>query len=134
VETRNDASKTSCEIDNRNQLEKRFISSQAFHRTPGGRVRKTTTGEKFKPIILESFDPATQELYRHLPTIIHTRIETLEEVSEDFSSRRRSCSCLFLRTGSELTEQKNLRRDQHLAQHEENPASSTNEQLHRCLG
>jgi hypothetical protein len=83
VETRNSASKTSCEIDDRNQLKKRFISSQAFHRTPGGRIRKTTTGEQFKPIILESFDPVTQELYQHLPAIIHTRIETLEEVSED---------------------------------------------------
>jgi hypothetical protein len=61
VETRNSASKTSCEIDDINQLEKRFISSQAFHRTPGGRIQKTTTEEQFKPKIIESFDPVTKE-------------------------------------------------------------------------
>jgi hypothetical protein len=45
VETRNDASKTTLEIDDKNRLEKQFISSQPFHRTPGGRVRKTTAEE-----------------------------------------------------------------------------------------
>jgi hypothetical protein len=62
------------EIDNRNQLEKQFISLQAFHRTAGGRARRITTGERFEPRILESFEPATQELYRDLPAMIHTRI------------------------------------------------------------
>jgi hypothetical protein len=64
TEPRNGASKTTCEIDDKNRLEKQFISSQAFHRTPGGRVREITTGEQFKPRNLESFDPTTQELYR----------------------------------------------------------------------
>jgi hypothetical protein len=40
-------------------------------------------GKRFQPQILESFDPATQELYWHLlatiHTEIHTKIETLEE-------------------------------------------------------
>jgi hypothetical protein len=44
---------------------KQFISSQAFHRTPGGRVQKTTAGEQFRPRILNSFDPAAQEHYRN---------------------------------------------------------------------
>jgi hypothetical protein len=48
AETRNGARKTSCEIDDRNQLEKQFISSQVFHRTPGGRDQKTTAEERFE--------------------------------------------------------------------------------------
>jgi hypothetical protein len=51
-------------IDDRKQFEKQFISSQTFHRTTGGRVWETTTGEQFKPQILESFDPTTQEYKR----------------------------------------------------------------------
>jgi hypothetical protein len=64
AETRNGASKTTCKINDKNRLEKQFISSQSFHRTPGGRVRETTAREQFKPRILESFDPTTQESYR----------------------------------------------------------------------
>jgi hypothetical protein len=64
VETRNSASKTTCEIDDRNQLEKQFISSRAFHRTTGGRVQKITAEEQFKSQNLELFDPATQEYDR----------------------------------------------------------------------
>jgi hypothetical protein len=60
AETRNDASKTTREIDDKNQLKKQFISSQSFHRTPGGRVRETTAGERFRPQILETFDPVAQ--------------------------------------------------------------------------
>jgi hypothetical protein len=60
MKARKGASKTTCEIDDKNRLEKQFISSQAFHRTPGGRVRKTTTGERFGPRILETFDPVAK--------------------------------------------------------------------------
>jgi hypothetical protein len=95
------------------------MSSQTFHQTTDRRIWKINAGEQFEPRIIESFDPVTQKLYQHLPAMIHTkiytRIKTLEEVSEDFSNRRSFCSCLFLRTGAELVEQKNLRRDQHLA-------------------
>jgi hypothetical protein len=49
------------EIDDKNRLEKQFISSQAFHRAPGGRVRETTTGEQFGLENLELFNPAAQE-------------------------------------------------------------------------
>jgi hypothetical protein len=40
METQNGASKASCKIDDKNRLEKQFISSQAFHRTPGERVQE----------------------------------------------------------------------------------------------
>jgi hypothetical protein len=53
--------KTTSEIDDRNQLEKRFISSQAFHRTPAGRVQEITAREQFESQNLELFDPAAQE-------------------------------------------------------------------------
>jgi hypothetical protein len=66
----NSASKTTCEIDDKNRIEDHFISSQTFLRTPGGRVWKITVGEQFEPWILESFDPVTQELNRDLITII----------------------------------------------------------------
>jgi hypothetical protein len=36
-----------CGIDNTNRSRRQFISSRAFHRTLGGRVRETTTGEQF---------------------------------------------------------------------------------------
>jgi hypothetical protein len=60
------------ETDDKNQIKNRFISSQVFHRTPGGRVQKITAGEQFKPRILKSFDPVTQELYREHPATILT--------------------------------------------------------------
>jgi hypothetical protein len=61
TKTQNNAGKTTCEINDKNWIEEQFISSQVFHRTPGGRVRKITTGEQFEPRTRESFDPATQE-------------------------------------------------------------------------
>jgi hypothetical protein len=45
IETRNGASKTTSKIDDKNQIEEQFISSYAFHRTTGGRVRETPVGE-----------------------------------------------------------------------------------------
>jgi hypothetical protein len=66
------ANKTTREIDDKNSTKKQFTSSQSFHRTPGVRVRETTVGERFRPQILESFDPATQESYRGSPATIHT--------------------------------------------------------------
>jgi hypothetical protein len=60
AETRNSAGKTTSEIDDKNQIEEQFISSQAFHRTFGGRVQKTTVEDQFEPQNLESFDPVTQ--------------------------------------------------------------------------
>jgi hypothetical protein len=53
----------------KNRLEKQFISSQAFHRTLGGRVRETTVGERFEPQILESLGPVTQESNQVQPAI-----------------------------------------------------------------
>jgi hypothetical protein len=47
--------------------QKQFISSQVFHRTPGGRVQKTTAGERFRPQILETFDPVAQYHTRDPP-------------------------------------------------------------------
>jgi hypothetical protein len=55
------AGKNSCEINDKNQIKEQYISSQAFHRTPGGRVQEFTMGERFEPQILESFDLVTQE-------------------------------------------------------------------------
>jgi hypothetical protein len=49
---------------------KNNLYPQAFHRTPGGRVRKIAAGEQFEQRILKSFDPVTQELYRYLPATI----------------------------------------------------------------
>jgi hypothetical protein len=46
--------------------------------------------EQFKPRILETFDPVTQKLYRHLPvtiyTEIHTKIKALEQAELLFLS------------------------------------------------
>jgi hypothetical protein len=61
TEIRNGACKTTSEIDDRNQLKIRFISSQAFHRTSGGCVQEITTREQFESQNLKLFDPAAQE-------------------------------------------------------------------------
>jgi hypothetical protein len=82
AETQISTNKTTCEIDDKNWIEEQFISSQAFHRTPAGHIQKITAGERFEPRILESFDPITQELYRHLPTIIHTQERQMEELKK----------------------------------------------------
>jgi hypothetical protein len=42
MKTQIDAGKNTCEIDHKNQIKEQHISSQLFHRTPSGRVRKTT--------------------------------------------------------------------------------------------
>jgi hypothetical protein len=70
METQIDVNKNMCEIDDKNQIKNQFISSQAFHRTFGGRVREITVEEQFKPRTLKSFDPATQESHRVSPATI----------------------------------------------------------------
>jgi hypothetical protein len=40
------------------------------------RVREITVEKQFKPQILESFDPVTQELYRFIPAMIHNNPTT----------------------------------------------------------
>jgi hypothetical protein len=52
VKTRDSTGKNLSETDDENQIEKRFISSQSFHRTAGGHVRETTMGERLKQRIL----------------------------------------------------------------------------------
>jgi hypothetical protein len=64
VKTRDGTGKDLSETDDKTQIEDRFISSQAFHRTPGGRVREITAGVQFGQGNLESFDPVTQEQNR----------------------------------------------------------------------
>jgi hypothetical protein len=64
VETKNGANKTTSEIDDKNRIEEKFISSRSFHQTTGERVQETTTGEQFKPRNIKSFDPTTKKLYR----------------------------------------------------------------------
>jgi hypothetical protein len=75
AETQNGASKTPRENDDENRLKEQFISSQAFHQTPGGRVQEITVGEQFKLRNLELFDPVAQEQDRPLPATIHTQTE-----------------------------------------------------------
>jgi hypothetical protein len=65
-------------IDDKNWIKEQIISSQAFHRTPGERVREITAGERFEPRILKSFNPVTQELYRHHPATVHSQHEQFE--------------------------------------------------------
>jgi hypothetical protein len=67
------ANKTTREIDDKNSTQKQFISSQAFHRTPGGRVREPTAGERFRPRNLKTLDPTTQGYNWASPAIIHTQ-------------------------------------------------------------
>jgi hypothetical protein len=69
---------TSCKINDKNQLKKQFISSQAFHRTPGVRAQEITVGDRFEPRILESFDPVTQEHNRASPARTETTPQQLE--------------------------------------------------------
>jgi hypothetical protein len=68
----------------KNRIEEQFISSQAFHRTPGERVQKITAEEQFKPRALESFNPtgfALQQftLKLKIDTPLQTVCRTLSE-------------------------------------------------------
>jgi hypothetical protein len=67
---------------NKDSTQKQFISSQAFHRTLGGRVREPTVGERFRPRNLKTLDPTTQRYNRASPAIIHTQ-EYKERSSRD---------------------------------------------------
>jgi hypothetical protein len=71
-----------CEIDDKNRIKEQYISSHAFHRTPGGHIWEITAGERFKPRILESFDPMTQEHNLASPAV-HT-----QSCLDDKSSRK----------------------------------------------
>jgi hypothetical protein len=73
AETQIGVRQNTSEIDDKNWIKEQFIFSQAFHRTPGQRVRGITTEERFEPRILESFDPTTQESNRLHPATIHTQ-------------------------------------------------------------
>jgi hypothetical protein len=73
VKIQKGASKTTSKINDENQIEKQFMSSQKFHRTPARRVQETTTGEQFKLQILESFDPVTQDKDWQSPACTLTR-------------------------------------------------------------
>jgi hypothetical protein len=76
VKTRNNVGKTTCKIDDENQLEEQFISSQAFHWTPSGRVQEITAEVQFKLGNLNSFDPMTEESYRQHPANSRTQTES----------------------------------------------------------
>jgi hypothetical protein len=73
AETQIGVSQNTSEIDDKNRIKEQFISSQAFHRITGGRVREIIAEEQFEPRILESFDPTTQEPNRLHPATIHTQ-------------------------------------------------------------
>jgi hypothetical protein len=60
--------RSTTEINTKNSL-----YPQVFHRTIGGRVRKITAAEQFKPRNLETFDPVNQEYNRASPATIHTQ-------------------------------------------------------------
>jgi hypothetical protein len=56
TETLGGANKTTQEIVNKSSTQRQFISSHAFHRTLGGRVRETAAGEQSRPQLLETLD------------------------------------------------------------------------------
>jgi hypothetical protein len=102
-----------CKIEDKNKIKEQFISSQAFHRTTGGHVREITAGEQFEPRILESFNPATQELYRHLPATIHAqhnhtkRIKSLPKIKQPHRTEHSAAYYSRTRAGRLLTETRN---------------------------
>jgi hypothetical protein len=49
------------EIDDKNQIEEQFISSQPFHRTLDDRIQKTTVEVQLRLGNLEFFDPTAEE-------------------------------------------------------------------------
>jgi hypothetical protein len=97
AETWNGASK----IDDKNWIKEQFISSQAFHRTPSGRVRETTAGERLELGNLELFDQELQNNTRtrtckkpHLKLRkIPTRIESFKELKTQFGDTASLAHC-----------------------------------------
>jgi hypothetical protein len=72
AETWHGGSKTTSKTDDKNQIKNQFISSQVFHRTPGGHVREITAGEQLERENIDLFDLVAQELHRLHPATIHT--------------------------------------------------------------
>jgi hypothetical protein len=60
ADTQNSASKTTCKIDDKNQIKMIYILT-AISRTPGGHVWETTAGVQFGLENLELFDPVARE-------------------------------------------------------------------------
>jgi hypothetical protein len=56
-----------CEIGNKNRLEKQYMPSEAFHRTPDGRIKEIIAEVRFGLGNLESFNPVTQDTDRLQP-------------------------------------------------------------------
>jgi ATP-dependent helicase YprA (DUF1998 family) len=60
------------------------MSSYAFHRTPGERIRETTAVEQFRLGNLELFKPAAQEIYG--PATIPTKTQTNRSLKHKLDS------------------------------------------------
>jgi hypothetical protein len=77
MEIQDDTGKDSSETDDKNKIQKRFISSQTFHRTPGGRVREITVEVQFHrhspshwPICLQLASDVTSAIVPHAPPAV----------------------------------------------------------------
>jgi hypothetical protein len=93
------------------------MSSQAFHRTPDGRIQKITAGEQFKPRILESFDPVT---------LRQTGFENLQE-SNHSVRRKQAFLWSSIRTHTEemiLAPEQNTKLNRIEARHQKTNAES----------
>jgi hypothetical protein len=78
-------------IDDKNQIEKQFMSSQAFHRTPGARELENAVWVQFSLENLESFEPVTQDQCRDVflqQSIQKTKRNCTRQTSNQAAARK----------------------------------------------
>jgi hypothetical protein len=61
MKTQNGASKTTCEINDKNRIEEQFLFSQAFHRIHSGCVQIITTEVQFEIGNLKLSEPGNTD-------------------------------------------------------------------------
>jgi hypothetical protein len=92
METRNSTNQITCEVGNKNQLEKQYMPSEAFHRTTDERVREITVRVRFEPLNLESFDPVTHHLHEYkLKQNIYTALAAFRQTFGERQQADRNC-------------------------------------------
>jgi hypothetical protein len=77
-----------CKINDKIRIEKQFISSQAFHRTPYGRVRETAVWERLELENLKIFDLVAEEQHRLPPARIITPSKTTKSTNGSRLTKR----------------------------------------------
>jgi hypothetical protein len=103
MQTRNNARKTSSEIDDKNQIEEQFMSSQAFHWTPAGCIQKITAEVQCRLENLELFNPITLREWPAYSCNDSQPIDNLKHTSIEIDQRQWHPTRIGHRSNAEIS-------------------------------